>query len=398
MKTIINLIFQVYLPALLMHIGWGMTIPILPLFARELGAGLSVAGLIVSAKGFGPLLMNIPSGMLASRYGNRFVLLAATIVSLLAAVGSGLTRNIPFLAIMVFLTGGAQIVWMMSRVNYVRAVVPLEQRGRVVASIGGIGRIGVFIGPIIGGYVGKYLGLDWVFLARAGITLVVLVQLLLSKRTREIHEPPAEGTSAGLSTVLKLLVEHKKSFLTAGLVTVVFGILRTGRHIVFPLWGEQIGLDVAQIGLIFGLVAAIDMTLFFPAGTIMDRKGRKWTAIPALTIMSLSFLLLPLADTFAVMLIVGLVHGFGNGLGSGIVMTMGSDLSPRQHAGEFLGIWFLVSAMGNLIGPAAIGFLSEILVMSTAALATGGIGVAGGVFMLFFVADTLKKARATKLR
>jgi len=391
MKKITLLIFQVYLPAFLMHIGWSMTIPIVPLFARELGAGLGVVGLIVAAQGLGPLILNIPSGMLVSRYGNRFILFVATILSLLAAVGSGLTRNIPLLGIMVFLTGGAQMVWMMTRVNYVRTAVPIEQRGRAIASIGGIARIGGFIGPIIGGFVGKYLGLDWVFYARAGITILVFIQLLLSKKTREVHQPTPEDRSEGLSTVMRVIIDHRKSFLTAGLVTVVFGILRTGRQIVFPLWGEHIGLDVAQIGLIFGFISAIDMTLFFPAGTIMDRKGRKWTAVPALVIMSLSFLLLPLAETFAVMLVVGLLNGFGNGLGSGIVMTMGTDLSPKRHAGEFLGIWFLVSAIGNLIGPAAIGYLSEILVMSTASFATGGIGIAGGLFMLFFVADTYKK-------
>lgn len=391
MKKITLLIFQVYLPAFLMHIGWSMTIPIVPLFARELGAGLGVVGLIVAAQGLGPLILNIPSGMLVSRYGNRFILFVATILSLLAAVGSGLTRNIPLLGIMVFLTGGAQMVWMMTRVNYVRTAVPIEQRGRAIASIGGIARIGGFIGPIIGGFVGKYLGLDWVFYARAGITILVFIQLLLSKKTREVHQPTPEDRSEGLSTVMRVIIDHRKSFLTAGLVTVVFGILRTGRQIVFPLWGEHIGLDVAQIGLIFGFISAIDMTLFFPAGTIMDRKGRKWTAVPALVIMSLSFLLLPLAETFAIMLVVGLLNGFGNGLGSGIVMTMGTDLSPKRHAGEFLGIWFLVSAIGNLIGPAAIGYLSEILVMSTASFATGGIGIAGGLFMLFFVADTYKK-------
>lgn len=392
MKAISTLIFQVYLPALLMHVGWSMTIPVLPLFARELGAGLAIAGLIVSAKGVGPLILNIPSGMLISRYGNRLVLYVTTVLTLLAAIGSGLTRSIFFLGIMMLLAGGAQTVWMMTRINYLRAVVPIERRGRAIASVGGIIRIGTFLGPIIGGYAGKYLGLHAVFFVQAAATFLVLIQLTLSKKTKEVHVRNPEEKPGGIPTVLRVLGEHRKSFLTVGLVTIAFAIVRTGRHIVFPLWGEYIGLDVVQIGLIFSLISSIDMTLFFPAGMLMDRKGRKWSAVPALLIMSVSFFLLPFAETFAVMLVVGLLHGFGNGLGSGIVMTMGSDLSPRQHAGEFLGIWFLVSEVGRFIGPAAIGYISELLAMSAASFATGGIGVLGVAYLLFFVTDTLKKS------
>jgi len=241
--------------------------------------------------------------------------------------------------------------------------------------------------------IGKVLGLKWVFIVQAGITFVVLIQLLASKKSKEIHNPQPGDASHGLSTIVEVLSAHRKSFLTAGVVTVVFHVIRVGRNVLFPLWGETIGLDVAQIGLILGLISAVDMTLFFPAGMIMDRKGRKWAAIPSLMIMSLSFFLLPLAGSFAVLLAIGLLNGFGNGLGSGIVMTMGTDLSPQYHAGEFLGIWFLISALGDLIGPTAIGYLSQLLTLGAGSLSIGGIGLAGGAFMLFFVADTLQKPK-----
>ncbi|MBN1687374.1 MAG: MFS transporter [Spirochaetales bacterium] len=387
------LIFQVYLPAFLMHVGLSMTIPVIPLFARDLGASLGAIGLIVATKGIGPILLNIPSGMLISKYGNRFILLVTTVLTILTAVGTGLTRNIAVLALMTLLMGGAQTVWQLTRVNYVRTTVPAGQRGRAIASLGGIGRIAGLLGPIVGGLIGKFVGLKWVFFAQGLISLLVLAQLLASKKTKEIHVPAAGTTSRGLSTVIEMLGTHKKSFLTFGIVSVVFHILRIGRHVLFPLWGEAIGLDVAEIGLILGLISAVDMTLFYPAGMIMDRKGRKWAAIPSLLIMSASFCLLPLAGSFAVLLVVGLLNGFGNGLGSGIVMTMGSDLAPKDHAGEFLGIWFLVSAIGDLVGPAVIGYISQLLTLGAGSVSVGGIGFAGTAFMLFFVADTLRKRK-----
>ena len=393
MKKVTTLIIQVYLPAFFMYVGWSMAIPVLPIFARELGANLAVVGLVVAAKGIGPFFLNVPSGMLISRYGNRLILLLTMVLALLTAVGTGFARGVGVLFVTTLLRGGAQTVWMLSRVNYVRSIIPVERRGRAIASIGGINRIGGFIGPIIGGVIGKYLGLAWVFFVQAGIILLVLIHFLVSRKTKETHIPSPENRSEGLSAVAKVLKSHKNSFLTVGLVTVAFGVIRTARHVIYPLWGEKIGLDIAQIGLILGLISAVDMTLFFPAGMIMDRKGRKWAAVPALLIMSLSFFLLPAAGSFTLLLIIGLVHGFGNGLGSGIVMTMGADLSPKRRTAEFLGLWFLFSSIGRLIGPVIIGYLSEFLTLGAASLAAGGIGAAGGAFMLFFVADTLKKAK-----
>lgn len=393
MKVITTLIIQVYIPGFFVNVAWSMAIPILPLFAQQLGANLAMVGIIVAAMGIGPFLLNIPSGILISRYGNRLILLLTMVFAILASVGSGFSRGVGLLLVTTVLRGGTQTVWMMSRVNYVRSIVPIDQRGRAIASIGGIYRIGGFVGPIIGGIIGKYLGLDWVFFAQAGIIFLVLVHYLVSRKTRETHIPTPGAKGEGLTAITSILKNHKKSFLTVGMVTIAFGAIRTARHVIFPLWGEKIGLDVAQIGLILGLISAIDMTLFFPAGIIMDRRGRKWAAIPALAIMSACFFFLPMAVSFAGLLIVGLVHGIGNGLGSGIVMTLGTDLTPKQHSAEFLGIWFLMSSLGALIGPAIIGYLSELLTLAAASIATGGIGVAGAVFTLFFVTETLRKTK-----
>ena len=392
-KKLIPLILQIYLPAFLMYVGWSMSIPVIPLYAREMGATLILTGLVVAVKGFGPLVLNIPSGILISKYGNRWILLVSSCLALFVAVGTGLTRSVAVLAIMSFLLGGTQTVWMLSRVNYVRAVVPVHQRGRAISAIGGINRIGGFIGPIIGGVIGKHAGLRYVFFAQAVIVLMVISQFLFNKTTKESGVTLENNGGTGLAAVRKVLSENRKSFVTVGVVTMAFQFIRTGRTVIFPLWGEMIGLDVAQIGLILGLISAIDMTLFYPAGTIMDKKGRKWTAVPSILIMALSFFLLPTAHTFGLVLVVGLLNGLGNGLGSGIVMTLGTDLSPKENAGEFLSIWFLVSALGGLVGPAIVGYVSDVLSMGAAAITTGGVGAAGGLFLFLFVKETLTRKK-----
>jgi MFS family permease len=82
-----------------------------------------------------------------------------------------------------------------------------------------------------------------------------------------------------------------------------------------------------------------DMLLFYPAGLVMDRFGRKWTGVPCLLVLSTGVLLIGHADSASALLLGGLVAGVGNGLGAGINMTLAGDFSPRRGRAEFLGVW-----------------------------------------------------------
>jgi MFS family permease len=87
----------------------------------------------------------------------------------------------------------------------------------------------------------------------------------------------------------------------------------------------------------------------------MDRLGRKVAIVPCFAIQGLVMLLLPLAGGFAGLLAVAATMGFANGLGSGVMMTVGADLAPSGSRGEFLGVWRLVGDAGGSGAPLALG-------------------------------------------
>ena len=70
-------------------------------------------------------------------------------------------------------------------------------------------------------------------------------------------------------------------------------------------------------------------------------------------------------------------------------MTLGADLSPRDAAGEFLGVWRLVGDVGAVAAPAVVGGLAAVLTLGIAAAFTGGIGLIGGAIMILLVRETL---------
>ena len=132
--------------------------------------------------------------------------------------------------------------------------------------------------------------------------------------------------------------------------------------------------------------------LMFPiAGIVMDNYGRRPAAMMCTGLLSLGLLGIPFSYDFVTMTAAAMVAGIGNGLGSGINMTMGSDFAPENQRGEFLGVWRLLSDTGSLLGPMAVGATATALTLSGAfylAAAVGGLGV---VTVWLFVKETLPK-------
>jgi len=158
--------------------------------------------------------------------------------------------------------------------------------------------------------------------------------------------------------------EHRSLLRSLGLAVVLIGIVRGARTTVLPLWTVHLGMSPTTTSLIFGLSGAVDMLLFYPSGRVMDLRGRLWIGIPSMLTMMVAFALLPVTGTLATVAVVAMLLGFGNGIGSGIIMTLGADVAPDAYRSQFLGVWRLLGDSGNAAGPlilsagAALGSLA----------------------------------------
>jgi MFS family permease len=132
-------------------------------------------------------------------------------------------------------------------------------------------------------------------------------------------------------------------------------------------------------GVAVGLSSAVDTLMFYPAGLVSDRLGRKWSAVSCLLVLSAGMVLVPLTHTFGSFVLVGLLMGAGNGLGSGINMTLGADFAAGVEPSLFLGLWRLVTDVG----------IAASVAFSTATLVIAGLGIAAGVFHAATVKETL---------
>jgi len=382
-----SLTASVYVPNLLFAIGQGAALPVIALLALDLGASPAVAGAIVALRGIGTLLFDVPSGILVARFGDRRAMTWATAVLGVIAVAVGMRPSLPVYAGLILVMGCVWSVWALARLSYATESAPLRHRGRVMSMMGGTMRIGHFVGPLIGGLAVVPLGLAGPFFVQAALAVAAALSLVLAAEGLTPQQP---SRSAPVS-MRQMAHEHRRTLATAGFVAVTVQVLRSSRQAVVPLWGDQIGLNASQVSLIFGASSAIEMVLFYPVGMLMDRWGRKWAVIPCLLLLSAGMALVPLTTGFTGLLLVGLFLGFANGLGSGINMTLGSDLSPALGRSQFLGLWRMVTDLGSAGGPLLVAVVTSLASLGAAPVAVALIGLVGTGVMWRMVPETLTR-------
>lgn len=365
-------------PALLFSIGQGAILPVVALSARELGASVAVAALIVTLIGLGSWFFNLPASMITLKFGERWSIVGAAAAGAAALLAAGLSSVIPdgllLLAVAMAVVGMAASVFSLARQKYLTEAVPVEFRARALSTLGGTNRIGIFLGPFIGAAVMQFAGISGAYwVGVAGMTAAAVLAVTIP----DLQAPGGtSGTSGPAPTLRGVAVSHAGVFLTAGAGILLLSALRSSRQVVIPLWADHVGLDASHASLLYGLSGAIDMLVFYPAGKVMDRRGRLWVAVPSTLIMGTALLLVPLTGGFTGLLLAALLIGFGNGISSGLVMTLGADFSPDQGRGQFLGLWRFIADAGSTGGPVLLSAVTAAASLGAGVMATGVLGFA----------------------
>lgn len=364
-----------YGPTVVNSIGHGAVMPVLALRARDLGADVSVAALVVGLLGVGMLIGSLPAGAVVARIGERRALFWAGLLDAGAMLAAALTGSVIGLGLAVVVSGLAWTTFLIARQGFMIDAVPPAYRARALAALGGSHRIGLFVGPLLGALLIHRGGLTGVFVlgavvsALAGLMAFLIPDLGVESRTAQ--------RAAGHASVRSVLVAHRRTLLTLGSAVVVIGASRSVRNGLLPLWADHVGISASHTSLIFALAAAIDIAFFFPGGWLMDNYGRRIVAVPVVGSVAVASFLLPLTSGAIGVALVTALIAVGNGLGSGIVMTLGADTAPTAGRAQYLGGWRLCGDVGNSGGPLLVSAVAAVAPLAAACLVIGVLGVLG---------------------
>jgi MFS family permease len=358
----------------------GGLLPIIPASAQALGASLPTAGIILGLVMIGTLFADIPAARLINVLGERKAMMMAALVASMGSLIALLAVNLWVLGLGIFILGASVAVFALARHSYLTEVVPYSHRARALSILGGVFRAGHFIGPLIGAALILLIDLQAVYWNAVVFCALAALILLFIKPDRM---PDTPATVPG--GTWKVAKRESKKLATLGVTSAIIGGLRTARLIGLPLWALSIGLPPATIALYMGIAGALDLALSYTSGQIMDRFGRRWSALPTLLGLSLTFSLLTLATDETTFLAVALLMSLANGVGSGIILVIGADLAPKGERNEFLASYRLLVDSGVAAAPLVISVVTALVGLSFAMFTVSGLGIVGALMAYRYI-------------
>lgn len=385
----------VFGPTLLFGVCEGALMPVLPAIAVHLGADVSQAALVASVIILARLVGNIPSGWLVWRIGERHTMMLAGILALASVIGVIFAQTVSVLLAAVFVMGFAAAALGISRQTFLATRIPRSHRARAMSILGGSFRMGMFPAPFITAGLIALCGDERVAAVFAGICYAFLIILVTfgPDPVGMFGAGPERGTpGSGNGTAIRGRAEHgvfktiwvnRTALLQVGLPSAALSALRQARVYMLPLVGVFLAVDSGSISLVVGITGAIEFAFFYTSGQIMDRWGRLAAVLPSMALMGVSFILVGAAagfpSPFVWFLAAAIVMGLGNGISSGVLMTLGADLAPQDDPAKFLGAWRTTIDGAGALVPFAVTALSAMATLSAAAFMLGALGFAGAL-------------------
>jgi len=318
-------------------IGENLLIPLIPAGAERLGANLSTASLITGMIMFGTLVADVPAAKVIRVIGERLGMIYAALASVIGLVITFFANNLWVLSLGVLLVGMGASVFALARHTYIAADVPYEFRARALSTLGGVFRAGSLLGPLLGAALLTVGDFHLIYVGALALCLAAGVLVWSTKK-----DSKADAANLTRLSTWHITKREWKKLSTIGVAATFLSIVRTARTIGLPIWALFIGLDPASTALLVGLAATLDVMLFYTSGQVMDKWGRRAAAVPTMVLLGITMFLVPFSHDFNTLLLVGLAMSLANGLGSGLIMTLGADLAPADARGEFLAAFRLM--------------------------------------------------------
>jgi DHA1 family multidrug resistance protein-like MFS transporter len=376
------------------QLGFGAVVAVLALYARSFGVGQSAIGLSIAIYGLARFLVAVPAGRLADAAGRRAVLALGGLVT---AAGNLLCAVAPTYALFIagrFVAGaGAALVMIGGQIVLADITTPAN-RGRMMAIYMGVFLFAVGIGPVPGGVLAERYGLAVPFLvyAVAG-TVAAVVAWVSIPETRHLGGPAATTTEGLPAFGMQLrLLTGRIGFLLVSLISFVSAVARTGAlfNIIPVVARDRLGLDADQIGVGLALASLAGLVVIYPSGMLVDRIGRKAVIVPGTLTAAAAMVIFVLAPSYGWFLAACVVWSLASGVAGAAPAAYAADVAPPGMNAAAMSAYRMLSDVGYVVGPLALGLLTDLSGPNTALLTAAVLLTAVAVLFARLAPETYR--------
>jgi len=354
-------------------LGIGIILPLLPIYAEELGAkglsiGLIFSGFSLSRSVFSPIV-----GRLSDRWGRKVFLATGLFLYWLVSIGYLFSSNVLDLIIIRFAQGFAAAMIIPLAMAYIGDISPVNKEGGYVGLFTASLFAGFGCGPLLGGALMSRYGIEADFYAMIALGFVAFILVL-------IYLPELRSDQKGGSGPQSSFIDILKSPISVGLFIFRFTQAYTrGVLITFlPIFTHDIvGMSSFEIGLVLSANILLNAFLQAPFGRIADRFGKErlifFGAFPfALCLIAISYTL-----TFLQVLLVSLVMGISGALSLPAASAIAIQEGRKYGMGSIMGLFNMAMSLGLAVGPVTAGLIADLVGLRVSFYSGGIVGLLG---------------------
>jgi MFS family permease len=342
-------------------LGFGLVVPVLPLYAKSFGVGLGAVGLVQFVFGLTRFSFGIVGGLVVDRFGDRASTMAGLLIVSGSSILAGLAQNFPQLVLARGVGGVGSAFFINGLMARILRIIEPAAMGRASGAFRSSFLVGIAAGPVLGGIVAAQFGLAAPFLIY-GVGLIVATAVtwfvMAGGEVRAVadRKSPLEALRAArplfgdVRFVVALLATFAGWWAISGPAQIV-GVVYAD---------DVLGLTSSQIGIALTVMSVGELLIMIVAGRAADRYGRRAVLVPSLVGLTAGVALLGQIEAVP-WAIYPLLLVIGCGIAAGGVASGGllADSIPRQGSGAAIGVNQMAGDLGYLISPTAIGSLAE---------------------------------------
>ena len=360
-------VFVLALIAFSVAVGFGVLVPVLPVFAKSFGIGNLEAGAVISAFALLRLLTSPLAARLLRRFSERAVLATGVFVVAASSAAAGLAQSYPQLLIMRGLGGIGSAMFTVSAMTLLLRSVPATMRGRAAGFFQSGFLLGGMAGPALGSLLATISLTAPFFFYAATLAVAGTVGLAL------LRPPVHAGASTSRPGVPLRTVLGDARFQAACATNFAQGWNAFGvRSSLVPvLVVESLHRSPADAGIAFAIAAVAQTLALGPAGRFVDTIGRRPAMIAGGLICGLSAAAIAFAPDLWVLTGVFVIFSLGAALlGTAPAAAVGDAAGP--NSGQPVAVFSMCADIGAIIGPLVAGALADAVSMP-AAFAVGAV-------------------------
>lgn len=353
----VKIFVTLFLAVFATTMGAGLVVPLLPVYAHELGAGAFQIGLIFGAFSLTRTIFVPYFGRLADRKGKKPLLTAGLFIYFFLSLLYAASRSVESLILLRLGQGFASAMILPVAQAYVGMITPAQKEGRIMGLFNMSLYGGLSIGPLLGGVLNDLFNIRASFLSMGALTLLafLLCLLLLPTENRSYKEKSrASKDSFSYMELLRTpsifsLFAFRACFMTC--IGIIWAFL--------PLLAStKLALSSSAIGVVIMTSVFVSGLFQVPMGYLADRFSKRALTIAGGILAVISVLYLNRASSFGELVLANGILGLAGGISFPAIMALGVIEGRRTNAmGSLMGLLALGHSLGMLAGPLLAGAL-----------------------------------------